>query len=176
MAGGVSSRAYFEQVQSEIRNLQLEHDVRVFEKLPDEDVYALFRTADLYVSLSHHEGFGVPLVKAMTFELPVLALAAGAIPSTRKRVGCWSKQGTPVCGRVRGAFCKSPGCVEQSYMPNAMSWNALSASSWLRACKTSTSTHRGRGTRGSCKAQRQRNGGGVLADRGCLTAVTALPL
>src|ERR1019366_6855718 len=54
----------------------------VFEKLEDEDVFALFRAADLYVSLSQHEGFGMPLVEAMAFDVPVLAYAAGGVSST----------------------------------------------------------------------------------------------
>ncbi len=38
--------------------------------------------ADLYVSLSRHEGFGVPLVEAMAHGVPVLALPSGAVPYT----------------------------------------------------------------------------------------------
>jgi glycosyltransferase involved in cell wall biosynthesis len=82
LAGGVTSPQYFEQVQAEIRNLRLEDSVIVFEQLEDEDVFAMYRAADLYVSLSRHEGFGMPLVEAMAFDVPVLAVAAGAVPST----------------------------------------------------------------------------------------------
>ena len=34
------------------------------------------------VSASEHEGFGVPLLEAMAFELPVLARACAAVPET----------------------------------------------------------------------------------------------
>ncbi len=50
--------------------------------VPDEDLAAFYRWADLYVSLSEHEGFCVPLVEAMAADVPVLAYAAGAVPET----------------------------------------------------------------------------------------------
>lgn len=50
--------------------------------VPDADLAAFYRWADLYVSLSEHEGFCVPLVEAMAADVPVLAYAAGAVPET----------------------------------------------------------------------------------------------
>jgi glycosyltransferase involved in cell wall biosynthesis len=50
--------------------------------VPDDDLAAFYRWADVYVSLSEHEGFCVPLVEAMAAEVPVLAYAAGAVPET----------------------------------------------------------------------------------------------
>jgi L-malate glycosyltransferase len=50
--------------------------------VPDEDLAAFYRWADVYVSLSEHEGFCVPLVEAMSTDVPVLAYAAGAVPET----------------------------------------------------------------------------------------------
>ncbi len=50
--------------------------------VPDEDLAAYYRTADVYVSLSEHEGFCVPLLEAMAADVPVLAFAAGAVPET----------------------------------------------------------------------------------------------
>jgi glycosyltransferase involved in cell wall biosynthesis len=50
--------------------------------VPDEDLAAFYRWADVYVSLSDHEGFCVPLVEAMASDVPVLAYAAGAVPET----------------------------------------------------------------------------------------------
>ena len=50
--------------------------------VPDADLAAFYRWADVYVSLSEHEGFCVPLVEAMSADVPVLAYAAGAVPET----------------------------------------------------------------------------------------------
>jgi glycosyltransferase involved in cell wall biosynthesis len=50
--------------------------------VPDEDLAAFYRNADVYVSLSEHEGFCVPLVEAMAADVPIVAYAAGAVPET----------------------------------------------------------------------------------------------
>ncbi len=50
--------------------------------VPDADLATYYRTASVYLSLSEHEGFCVPLVEAMTMDVPVLAYAAGAVPET----------------------------------------------------------------------------------------------
>jgi len=43
---------------------------------------ALFKISDVYMSMSEHEGFGVPLLEAFYNRLPVLAYAAGAVAET----------------------------------------------------------------------------------------------
>ena len=43
---------------------------------------AFYRRADAFVTASEHEGFCVPLLEAMAFDLPVGARAAGAVPET----------------------------------------------------------------------------------------------
>jgi glycosyltransferase involved in cell wall biosynthesis len=50
--------------------------------VPDEDLATYFRMARVYVSLSEHEGFCVPLLEAMAADVPVLAYSAAAIPDT----------------------------------------------------------------------------------------------
>ena len=50
--------------------------------VPDAELAAYYRSASVYVSLSEHEGFGVPLVEAMAMDVPVLAYAAAAVPDT----------------------------------------------------------------------------------------------
>jgi glycosyltransferase involved in cell wall biosynthesis len=47
-----------------------------------DDLLAYYRAAHVFVSMSEHEGFGVPLVEAMLMDVPVLAYAAAAIPDT----------------------------------------------------------------------------------------------
>jgi glycosyltransferase involved in cell wall biosynthesis len=50
--------------------------------IPDDELAAYYRHAAVYVSLSEHEGFCVPLVEAMAADVPVLAYAAAAVPDT----------------------------------------------------------------------------------------------
>lgn len=50
--------------------------------VPDVELAAYYRHAHAYVSLSEHEGFGVPLIEAMAMDVPVLAYAAAAVPET----------------------------------------------------------------------------------------------
>lgn len=46
------------------------------------ELLAYFQMADVYVSLSEHEGFGVPLLESFTMKVPVLAYVAGAVEET----------------------------------------------------------------------------------------------
>jgi glycosyltransferase involved in cell wall biosynthesis len=74
---------YYAQIQALISEFQMLPDRFWFTgPVPDEDLAAFYRWADVYVSLSEHEGFCVPLVEAMAADVPVLAYAAGAVPET----------------------------------------------------------------------------------------------
>lgn len=46
------------------------------------ELVAAYRSGSVFVSMSEHEGFGVPLLEAMACDLPVLAFAAAAVPET----------------------------------------------------------------------------------------------
>ena len=46
------------------------------------EILAIYKTADVFLCLSEHEGFCVPLLEAMTFDVPIIAYNAGAIPET----------------------------------------------------------------------------------------------
>lgn len=46
------------------------------------EILAYYRIADLFLCMSEHEGFCVPLVEAMCFGVPIVAYAAGAVPDT----------------------------------------------------------------------------------------------
>lgn len=51
------------------------------------DLVACYRASDLFISMSEHEGFAVPLVESMLFDVPILAFAAGATPDTLGEAG-----------------------------------------------------------------------------------------
>src|SRR5262249_44441242 len=50
--------------------------------IPDEELAVYYRHAAVYMSLSEHDGFCVPLTQAMAADVPVLAYAAAAVPDT----------------------------------------------------------------------------------------------
>lgn len=62
--------------------LGLEDRVKFLGCLADEEVRALYEACSLYVCMSEHEGFCLPIIEAMYFGLPVIAYAAGAVPET----------------------------------------------------------------------------------------------
>jgi glycosyltransferase involved in cell wall biosynthesis len=75
--------SYYAQIRALIHEYQMLPDRFWFTgPVPDEDLGAFYRWADVYVSLSEHEGFCVPLVEAMAADVPALAYAAGAVPET----------------------------------------------------------------------------------------------
>lgn len=82
LAGGLTSPAYLEKIQTVIHDNNLEKDVHLLGKVSDASLVNLYRQADVYISLSEHEGFGMPLIEAMLYDLPVLASATSAIPTT----------------------------------------------------------------------------------------------
>ena len=47
-----------------------------------QDMLTYYRCADVYVSMSEHEGFGKPLIESMYCGLPVMAYASSAVPDT----------------------------------------------------------------------------------------------
>ena len=47
-----------------------------------DDLLACYAAADLFVSMSEHEGFGVPLVESLLMRVPVLAYSSTAVPHT----------------------------------------------------------------------------------------------
>jgi L-malate glycosyltransferase len=51
------------------------------------EMLACYAAADLFVSASEHEGFGVPLVEAMLMDVPVLAYRTSAVPHTLGEAG-----------------------------------------------------------------------------------------
>jgi glycosyltransferase involved in cell wall biosynthesis len=59
------------------------------------DLVSFYRVADVYLSASEHEGFGVPLLEAMYFGLPVVAYRAAAVPETLGGAGIMYQEKNP---------------------------------------------------------------------------------
>jgi glycosyltransferase involved in cell wall biosynthesis len=82
LVGATSSAAYESALHRFAEALGIHRAVDFVGDVSDAVHGAHFRAADLYVSVSEHEGFGVPLLEAMHHRLPVLAFGAAAVPET----------------------------------------------------------------------------------------------
>ncbi len=82
LLGGTSSYEYNKSLQEFVDDLGLARAVRIAGEVSDAALAAYFAVADVFLSLSVHEGFGVPLVEAMSAGMPVVTLDAGAVSET----------------------------------------------------------------------------------------------
>ena len=65
-----------------VHELDLSDAVRFVGCLADEEVKALYKASTVYLCMSEHEGFCLPIVEAMYFGLPVVAYSSTAIADT----------------------------------------------------------------------------------------------
>jgi glycosyltransferase involved in cell wall biosynthesis len=64
-------------------------------QVDDDDLRAAYASADLFLCLSEHEGFCVPLLEAMAFGVPVIAYDAGAVRETLRGGGVLLEEKDP---------------------------------------------------------------------------------
>jgi len=72
---------YFASLIELVHKLKLK-DVHFPGHVTFPELSSFFRISDLYLSMSEHEGFGVPLLESFYMKLPVIAYAAGAVEET----------------------------------------------------------------------------------------------
>ncbi len=82
LVGGVSAGSYWSALERFVDGLGLSGVVRLAGSVADAELEGLYRSADVFVCLSEHEGFCVPLLEAMAHGVPVVALGAAAVPET----------------------------------------------------------------------------------------------
>ena len=86
IAGSKCEPSYVQWLLSEFntnQNLELTITMRA----SDESLRKLYKSADLFVSFSHHEGFCIPLVEAMASSVLVVSHSQTAIPETMGGTG-----------------------------------------------------------------------------------------
>ncbi|MBN1878488.1 glycosyltransferase [bacterium] len=72
---------YTQAMQKLVRTLRT-GDVHFTGMIDDSELVAAYMASDVFVCMSEHEGFCVPLLEAMHFDVPVIAYDAGAIRET----------------------------------------------------------------------------------------------
>jgi glycosyltransferase involved in cell wall biosynthesis/GT2 family glycosyltransferase len=73
---------FYQKIASKIKALNLENQITLSGKVEDELLPGYYQSADVFVCLSQHEGFCVPIVEAFNYQLPVVAYASTAIETT----------------------------------------------------------------------------------------------
>jgi ADP-heptose:LPS heptosyltransferase/glycosyltransferase involved in cell wall biosynthesis len=79
---------YLECLRQLCTELHVDDAVEFVGHVSEEQLAAYYRTAHLFWCMSEHEGFCVPVIEAMWFDVPVFAFASSAIPETLAGAGC----------------------------------------------------------------------------------------
>ena len=82
LVGSPSSTRYRLALERLCATVGVAGSVEILAGVPHDQLLAHFRAADVFVCLSEHEGFCVPLVEAMVVGTPVVARATSAVPET----------------------------------------------------------------------------------------------
>ena len=82
LPGDQSHADYVEYVEACARREGIEDAVHMPGKVSEFELHQAYRGAGLFVSLSEHEGFGVPLLEAMAAGVPVVAFDSSAVRET----------------------------------------------------------------------------------------------
>ncbi|HWQ20769.1 MAG TPA: glycosyltransferase family 4 protein [Methanotrichaceae archaeon] len=82
---------YYSMLQNLVSRLNL-NNVYMTGHVSLEELIAYYKVADVFVSMSEHEGFCVPLLESMYFGVPILAYSSSAIPDTLSGSGVLLKE------------------------------------------------------------------------------------
>lgn len=87
---------YYERLKKYANALGIGDDVIFPGHIKFSEILAYYRLADAFVCMSEHEGFCVPLVEAMFFDVPVIAYDTSAISDTLGGSGVLLDNNDPV--------------------------------------------------------------------------------
>ncbi len=81
------SEPYYAFLLARCRELGIDNEVFLAGSVTEAQLNAYYDAADVFLSMSEHEGFCIPLIEAMVHDLPVLAYGAAAVPETLDGAG-----------------------------------------------------------------------------------------
>ena len=104
---------YYHDLQRYVGLLELE-DVVFTGHVSDRELLAYYRVASMFLSMSEHEGFCVPLLESMHFEVPILAYAAAAVPDTLGEAGLiFKEKDYPAIAALMDVVDKHPSLADK---------------------------------------------------------------
>jgi glycosyltransferase involved in cell wall biosynthesis len=87
LVGGAISDEYQLAVERFAQELDLVDAVEIAGSVTHEELIAYYAASDVFVCLSNHEGFCVPLLESMYHRLPIVAYTNTAVPETVQGAG-----------------------------------------------------------------------------------------
>jgi len=92
LVGGFNGcEQYIDQLRDIVKKLHLSNVVFTG-SVPFEDLVSYYKIADFFLCMSEHEGFCVPLVESMFFNVPIIANNSTAVPYTLGNSGILIKE------------------------------------------------------------------------------------
>src|SRR5262249_50757629 len=88
LVGGFMEREdYLAELRKLVRAEKLQDHVIFSGHVPFRELLAFYRLADVFLCMSEHEGFCVPLIEAFHQGVPIIAYRAAAVPCTLGHAG-----------------------------------------------------------------------------------------
>lgn len=75
-----NKKKYFETVMEYITSNNLQHRVQFLEHTTHDEMPAIYSRAKIFIFPSFFEGFGIPILEALTSKVPVITTAGGCFP------------------------------------------------------------------------------------------------
>ncbi len=114
LVGGQSAGLYWRALHKLSVDLDVADAVTFTDVVTHAELLACYRSADVLLCLSEHEGFNVPVLEAMYFDVPVVAYAAAAVPDTVGDAGLLLTDKDPVVVATAVDRLRSDASLRQS--------------------------------------------------------------
>jgi glycosyltransferase involved in cell wall biosynthesis len=114
LAGSAEGQnTYLRIVRAVARDLGVSDNVYTTGGITNQELAACYRSADLFLCMSEHEGFCAPLIESMHFNVPILAFAAGAVPETLDGAGVlFHRKDFPAVAEMMGLLTRDQALRE----------------------------------------------------------------
>ena len=115
-----------------IRDMRLKN-VELVGAARQDELNAIYKISSLFLCMSEHEGFCIPLIEAMVHDVPVLAYEAAAVPETLDGAGILfrEKRFDLIAEMMAGLSATRP-CVTPSFRASANASHVMKSETWRR--------------------------------------------
>ena len=100
---------YYLRLRQYVERLGMGEDVVFTGHIKFDEILACYKLADVFLCMSEHEGFCVPIVESMMMQVPVVAYGTTAIPETMNNQGMILESSDPLV---------AAGCIDRVVTDN----------------------------------------------------------